>query len=304
MGNSDLLMAWRRLAATPGLGPARLSQIATKARENHVGITEVLRDPNKELLDLGFGRDFVDRLVATLVDEVEELELPEGVVALTPDDEEYPIERIGNRLPLPIPLYIRGNAALLKTPAVAIAGSRHAHKNALAYAYSLAQSLARSGHNVVSGHAAGVDEAAHAGAISVGGTTTAVLAEGFTGFTPRAGLQAAETDSVLFVSGFEPDAPWKGFRAMERNATIAALSEAVVVVSAGTKGGSWEQGKLCLSAGKPLYVPHVSSDSAPGNEALIRMGAIPLEPNDPEGAPAVISVARVNPDTDAQMEMF
>lgn len=285
------------------MGPSRVSQIAVKAREHRIGITEVLRDPSKWLVDLGFGRDFVTRVVVALADELEELRLPEGVVALTPDDEEYPFERLWSGLPLPIPLYARGNLALLKAPGVAIAGSRHAHENALAYAYSLAQSLARSGHNVVSGHAAGIDEAAHAGALSVDGTTTAVLAEGFTGFTPRAGLQAGERDSVLFVSGFEPDAPWKGFRAMERNTTIAALSDAVVVVSAGTKGGSWEQGKLCLSAGKPLYVPHVSADSAPGNEALIRMGGIPLQPNDPEGVPAVIS-SRPIPDPDAQLEMF
>lgn len=303
MTTPDSLTAWRRLAATPSMGPARLSEIALRAREHDIGISEVLQDPSKWLLDLGFGRDFVNRVVAALVDEVKELQLPEGVVALTPDDEEYPFERLGSGLPLPVPLYARGNVALLKAPGVAIAGSRHAHENALAYAYSLAQSLARSGHNVVSGHAAGIDEAAHAGALSVEGTTTAVLAEGFTSFTPRAGIQAGEPDSVLFVSGFEPDAPWKGFRAMERNATIAALSDAVVVVSAGTKGGSWEQGKLCLSAGKSLYVPRVSADSAPGNEALIRMGAIPLQPDDPEGVPAVIS-SRTTRDADAQLEMF
>ena len=285
------------------MGPARLSQIAAKAREQQIDITEVLRNPSKWLVDLGFGRDFVNRVVADLVDEVEELQLPEGVVALTPDDEEYPFERLRNGLTLPVPLYARGNLALLKAPALAIAGSRHAHRDALSYAYSVAQSLARAGLNVVSGHAAGIDEAAHAGALSAGGTTTAVLAEGLRGFRPRAAFQAGEPHSILFVSGFEPEAPWKGFRAMERNTTIAALSDAVVVVSADTKGGSWEQGKLCLSAGKPLYVPDVSADSAPGNQALIRMGAIPLQPDDPEGVPALIS-SRAIPDPDAQLEMF
>jgi len=87
-------------------------------------------------------------------------------------------------------------------------------------------------------------------------------------------------DDVCIVSEFPPDAPWSGPRAMQRNSTIAALSDTVVVIAAGESGGSWEMGQLCLKKGKRLFVLETSDDAAPGNRKLIRAGAEPVTHDD------------------------
>ena len=44
-------------------------------------------------------------------------------------------------------------------------------------------------------------------------------------------------DRVLVVSQFQPDEPWKAFRAMTRNQLIIALSRVMIVIEAGENGG-------------------------------------------------------------------
>jgi predicted Rossmann fold nucleotide-binding protein DprA/Smf involved in DNA uptake len=72
--------------------------------------------------------------------------------------------------------------------------------------------------------------------------------------------------------------------AMQRNQTIAALSDAVLVVVADIKGGSWAQANLCLKAGKKLLVPDGPPSVAAGNQKLIQAGAVPVDPKDPSAS--------------------
>jgi DNA processing protein len=136
--------------------------------------------------------------------------------------------------------------------------------------------------NVVSGHAAGIDQTAHGAALAAGGTTTVVLAEGLLRFSPCRGLRDADDESILLLSGFRPTAKWTVYQAMERNKWIAALSRAVIVVASDARGGSWAQGKLCLETGKPLLVADFPEEIAPGNRKLIEQGGLPFDPANSE----------------------
>src|SRR5206468_9378637 len=78
----------------------------------------------------------------------------------------------------PFVLWVRGVAASLSTPAVAIVGARAASPYALTVAERLAADLAGAGLTIVSGLARGVDAAAHRGALGAGGTTVGVLGSG------------------------------------------------------------------------------------------------------------------------------
>ena len=196
---------------------------------------------------------------------------------MCPDDDAYPVARLSEKLPLPVLLWVLGEVALLKASGVAIAGSRSAPDGVLGLASELAALIARAGWNVVSGAAAGVDRAAHASARQLG-TTTAVLAEGVDR-VKSAPWGGDGHESALIVSGFDPGAAWTASRAMERNAHIAALADAVVIVAAGLSGGSWAQGQLCLRARKRLLVFDLSPDIAPGNARLIAQGATPISPD-------------------------
>jgi len=272
--------------------------------EGGIGLSETLRQDPQVLIQLGLEPDLLDQLISTEGALNRLGELPDDIQILTPDDERYPIERIDLELPLSPILYVAGNLHLLRGNAIAISGARSAPVEALRYVQRLTKVVADEGWNVVSGHAAGVDETAHAGAIAAGGTTTIVAAEGLLNFRPKSGLNISDSDSFLIVSQFEPAERWSGYRAMERNTTIAALSDAVVVVAAGTKGGSWAQGNLCLKANKPLLVPDVPPEVASGNRRLIELGAIPLDPKSPEDAIKNIASLSLGRTTMKQMKLL
>lgn len=132
---------------------------------------------------------------------------------------------------------------------------------------------------IVSGHAAGVDETTHFAALDAGGQTALVLPEGILQFRARKSLTPLMTeDNSVIVSEFSPKLPWSVSNAMQRNRTICGLVHAMVVVEAGTTGGTWEAGLSALKLGVPLFVLDYSdpAPSAGGNPGLIKKGGIPL----------------------------
>src|SRR5262245_30578986 len=72
-------------------------------------------------------------------------------------------------------IFWAGRLDLLQNPCVSVIGAREASQEGRARASRIARELARAGVNVVSGLAAGIDTAAHLGAMSVGGPTAAVI---------------------------------------------------------------------------------------------------------------------------------
>jgi hypothetical protein len=75
-------------------------------------------------------------------------------------------------------LYIRGDAAVLHLPCLAIVGSRNPTRGGEQNAYEFARFLGRHGFCIVSGLAAGIDAAAHRGALAAGAATVAFLGHG------------------------------------------------------------------------------------------------------------------------------
>jgi DNA processing protein len=82
--------------------------------------------------------------------------------------------------------------------------------------------------------------------------------------------------NVLAISQFPPTQPWAASAAMTRNAVIAALSQAMLVVEAGEKGGTLNAGLQAIDMGRPVYAIAYSDDPPPGNEVLFQRGALPL----------------------------
>lgn len=272
-------LAWNALRHTPGLGPKRLASIGQVLARQHRGASDLLGRPADEFKLVGLSGHLAWQAAQRLRRPSPPPAAPEGARLVSPDDEDYPRDRLDPRLPLPVILYCWGNVALLARGGLAVSGSRRAHPTAIDYAFQVSRLAAKAGENVISGHAAGIDEAAHTGSLDAGGTTTVVLPEGLNELKPA--LRRADRERVLVVSEFAPPERWQSYRAMQRNTTIAALADAVLVVAANETGGAWAQGKLCLQAGKTLLVPSFSAAVAPGNEKLIALGATPVDPANP-----------------------
>jgi DNA processing protein len=175
--------------------------------------------------------------------------------------------------------YVWGNVSLLSEPSIGICGSRKASHRGLTHALELGKLAAQFGLVVISGYAGGVDEQAHVGAASAGGSTVAVLAEGIRRFRVRRSLRDKITGrNFLALSVFDPDAPWAPWRAMQRNKTIVRLAKAMFVVEAGETGGTIDAGRVALSEGTPLFVLEFSTErpQTRGNSVLLELGATPV----------------------------
>jgi DNA processing protein len=63
---------------------------------------------------------------------------------------------------------------------------------------------------------------------------------------------------------------------MTRNATIAALARAMLVIEARNKGGTLNAGLQAMEIGRPVFAVDYSEDLPEGNRILFERGAVPL----------------------------
>lgn len=180
----------------------------------------------------------------------------------------------------PTVLSCLGNIDLLQKMKVGFSGSRKASEKGLWIAKDCASQLSDLDICVVSGYASGIDMEAHKAALQNGGSTIVVLPEGIDAFYIKEEIRDAwDWKRVLVVSEFLPHDNWMASRAMRRNDTIIAMSDAMFVVEAGDSGGSLDAGLKTINMGKSLFVPLYSKlpDSAKGNPILLAKGAQPMK---------------------------
>jgi len=200
------------------------------------------------------------------------------VIALAPDDARYPT-RLRDLARPPDPLWIDGDETSMSARCIAIVGTRRMTSYGERVAREIAGACAVADVVVVSGLAQGIDAAAHRGALDAGGRTVAVLGEGIALFIAtvrgrRRPLVPRIRASGALVSEYAPTFcahPWTFVR---RNATIAALAEAVVVVEAGERSGALITAADARRLGRPLFaVPGpLGSSASVGTNALIASG--------------------------------
>lgn len=164
--------------------------------------------------------------------------------------------------------------------AVAVVGTRQPTLDGLETARALGRLLAGRGVVVVSGMARGIDQAAHRGALDVGGPTVAVLGTGLDVDYPardgplRDAVAAAGGLATEYGPGVRPYP--KHF--LWRNRIISGLAEITVVVEGRARSGALQTARLAAAQGREvLAVPgslHSPASRAPLD--LIRDGVRPL----------------------------
>jgi DNA processing protein len=198
----------------------------------------------------------------------------EGVRVVTLGDESYPGKL--RLAPDPPPaLFVRGR--LGGGTSIAVVGSRRATPAALEAARDLGMALVAGGAVVVSGLAAGVDAAAHEGALAGGGGTVGVLGCGIDVVYPRSNRKlfgrVAATGAVVseYYLGEAPLA----WRFPARNRIIAGLSDVVVVVEAPEKSGALITARHALDAGRDVWAVPGPAGAAEcrGSNRLLADGA-------------------------------
>ena len=181
----------------------------------------------------------------------------------------------------PLLLFFRGDPGVLYQPMVALVGMPDASQAVLESTGELAALLADEGLVVVSGLSKGVGRASFDCALSAtDGQAVAVLPMGICALDE--GQEATVTvdrNRALLLSPFHPDAPIDESRARARNRLIAALVDALIVMTTSQEGLTREMAEEALAMGKGVYVWDSRSAAEPasaGNQALIEAGAMPI----------------------------
>jgi DNA processing protein len=198
---------------------------------------------------------------------------------LTWDHPDYPPQLLTIADP-PLVLYVQGNPAALRQPAVGIVGARNATQQGVANARLFAQSLADHLVTVVSGLALGIDAAAHEGALLAAHNpfaTVAVVGTGIDRVYPAAHRDLAHRIAAqgAVVSEFPIGTPPVAQNFPRRNRLIAGLSRGVLVVEAALRSGSLitarvagEQGREVLAIPGSIHAP-----LSKGCHQLLKQGA-------------------------------
>jgi DNA processing protein len=200
-----------------------------------------------------------------------------GAAFVCPGDRAYPSTLDDLLFDPPAWLFVRGRPLDATRPHVAVVGSRRCSALGREIAHDVGRRLAGAGVAVVSGAAAGIDGAAHRGALAAPGPTVAVLGSGIDVAYPGSNAalidRIAETGTV--VSEYPPGAPAEPRNFPSRNRLIAAFAEALVVVEGAAKSGSRISVDHALDLGREVFaVPGpVTSPLAETPLELIREGA-------------------------------
>jgi DNA processing protein len=216
----------------------------------------------------------LDHLAAVIRETIEL-----GITVLIPGDPDWPTEKL-DRLgdTAPVVLYVRGNPQILNLSqkAVAIVGSRSATGYGEHVTMGFVTGLVEQDVTVVSGAAYGIDAAAHTAALAASGRTIAVLAGGLERFYPAGNEQLIQriADTGAIVSELPVSSRPTKWRFEQRNRIIAALSDAVVVIEAGSRSGALVTARHASAIGVPVgAVPGpVTSAASDGTNRLLRDG--------------------------------
>jgi DNA processing protein len=257
-----------RLTRSDGVGPVTFRELL-----DHFGSAEAALAAVPELAARGGRRLRIcaPELAEQEIDALDSI----GAKLIALGEADYPswLAHIDSAPPL---IALRGDAAVLQRPAVAIVGSRNASVGGVKFAKQLARDLGARGYVVASGLARGIDAAAHEASTATG--TIAVLAGGLDRIYPPENTALA--DRIIAEGGVhltEMPLGWEP-RARDfprRNRLVSGLSLGVVVIEAADRSGSLITARLAGEQGRIVFaVPGSPLDPrAAGTNRLLRDGA-------------------------------
>ncbi len=206
---------------------------------------------------------------------------------VTPDDDEWPTERLypytstprpDPRRLAPLCLWTIGQGTLrdLTRRAVTVTGTRAPTSYGTHVTTEIVADLAGAGCSIIAGASFGVDARAHRAALAASAPTVAVLACGLDVVHPaeHAELFRAIVDAGAIVSEYPPGTRVTRTRLQARARLLAVLTGAVVIPESGVRSGARVVAAHAVAIHRPVFAvpgPVVSAAST-GCHDLIRAG--------------------------------
>ena len=271
----------RRLKDRYGSSGAIVSKDIDGREVINLGCIQSLYTENEDI------RSFVDegayRKAAAIADTL----IAEGMQIITILDDCYP-EQLLRSANAPAVLYVKSQTtadALFKDRTfVSIVGTRDPSPYGLEMTRKVVEDLQQTegGVTIVSGLALGIDAKAHREALENGIPTIAVLPNGLDTVYPQAHRGLAEkiatTPGCALITTFPPQTAPLAINFLQRNATIAGLSDSLYVIESKKKGGAMVTARHAYFDDRKVYaIPGRADDvRSKGCNLLIKEGAAEL----------------------------
>lgn len=272
--NKNQLAKWMKLTRVPKLGPSKLMKLFALVPD----LEKIFLMSDNELLRTRIFNEVMLVEFHKLKEASEENflkvidECKENNIEIMPlIDERYPVFLKNVSYP-PVTLFLKGNLNLLYLKKIAIVGSRKADENSKKWAYNLAQDFVKKDYVVVSGGAVGIDYSAHKGALDANGKTICVLGSGFFRMFPEEHINLfREIESKgLLISEHLPNFPGSAIALVQRNRITSGISDILMIVASGERGGAMIQTKMAFEQRIPIFCPDRSLNLLP-NEGLFQI---------------------------------
>lgn len=269
--------AWLRLKLIPGLGNAGIIRLLQGLKT-----PQAILDASVSMLTPFVNQAQASKIVS-LQTEITPIvnqhirwlaETDNHLITLA--DEDYPPSLLDLPDP-PILLFAKGKRAQLHLYGLAVIGSRNPTEQGAGHAREFAKILSQVPLSIISGLAAGIDAAAHEGALLAAGKTIAIVGTGLDIVYPACNRALAHViaQEGLLLSEFVLGTAPKPAHFPARNRLIAALSRGCLVVEAALKSGSLITARQALELGREVFaVPgSIHSPLSKGCHTLIKSGA-------------------------------
>ncbi|MBR7800323.1 DNA-processing protein DprA [Undibacterium fentianense] len=269
---------WLRLSLLKGVGNENARRLLTI-----FGLPSQIFQASRAELLCHFPKKIVEVVLAPVEDALKrQIELTSnwllqsGNYLLTLGDGAYPQSLLSIPDP-PTLLYVKGRLDLLSRPTIAVVGSRNATTQGIQNAENFSESLSRAGFCISSGLAAGIDTAAHYGALRDLGSTIAVIGTGADIVYPARNRQLAHeiAEKGCILSEYPLGVPAIASNFPRRNRIISGLAQGVLVVEAAAQSGSLITARMALEQGRDVFaIPgSIHTPLAKGCHQLIKQGA-------------------------------
>lgn len=243
------------------------------------GVEEIFKESRKNLMKIpGISSKIVDAIIhnkeiLSRAEKEEKFIEDNQIQPLFFLDKEYP-QRLKQCADGPILLYFKGNANLNYQRTVSIVGTRTPSLQGRHYCEKLITDLKQANVQIISGLAYGIDICAHKNSLKNSISTVGVLGSGLDWIYPGNHKSIAEemleNGGLLteFVSGTKPDR--QNFPM--RNRIVAGMSDVIVVVESGNKGGSLITANLGFGYNRDIaaFPGRPDDEMAKGCNALIK----------------------------------
>lgn len=198
--------------------------------------------------------------------------------------EEFPSALRRLRSHCPSVLFCKGEIGLLKTPCIALVGSRKLPGRNRRFAEHIGRLCAEEGFTLVSGGAVGADSAAQNACLAAGGKVIC--------FVPDALKRYPIQKNMLYCSDEGWEFAFSSARALRRNHYIHAMGQKTIIACCNyPRGGTWSGTLYNLQ--HRLSEVYILEDDTEGMKLLSSMGAVSVRENLPSIAdlmPAQLSI--------------